>query len=387
MAGQLLRSDPIGFAVDPIEHRAGKGTRGQHRVHHRIEVAQAVGVGLGDFAAGAARRGQRDRGAVEGVEDAQGRRRRHDLELIAGHGSAADAHRHAVDVDRPAGDVGRSRHRRSDAVLEHRIGRRGGAAAELQGVVGTGQQRRVGDLAVVDLRGRHAGAGARLEDAVAGACRQPRCAAVDRERQGRCAVGAEGARRGHELNPARHIDEGPLVGAMAGEEVAARAVGAVGDFEQLITDQPDLLGEGLALVVGVAGIARGDHGFARLLQQVAGITHRVLGLRHRPLAGIDRALAGVGAQDAGQGVLGAGRAGRIVARLGDALAAGHPRLGFAELGGAGGERVDAEIEGVGSADAHGSPWKVRVEGGQPPVARSMVSKIVCATCSNFAAAW
>ena len=61
--------------------------------------------------AGAAGRLQRRDGLVEDGEDAERRRRRRDLELVAGRRRAAHGDRHAVDRDRLAGDVGRRRHR------------------------------------------------------------------------------------------------------------------------------------------------------------------------------------------------------------------------------------------------------------------------------------
>ena len=80
-----LRVEPVGLASMRLSTSPARRARGLQRAEHRVDVAQAVGVALrrsarrvrpGVFSVGD--------GLVEHVEDAERRRRRRELELVAG---------------------------------------------------------------------------------------------------------------------------------------------------------------------------------------------------------------------------------------------------------------------------------------------------------------
>jgi hypothetical protein len=82
-ARELLGVEAVALAVDALEHPAGGGSCRSRLPRTESMSRRAVGIGLDDLRAGAAGRPQtRDR-AVERAEDAERRRRRRDLELVA----------------------------------------------------------------------------------------------------------------------------------------------------------------------------------------------------------------------------------------------------------------------------------------------------------------
>ena len=210
----------------------------------------------------------------------------------------------------------------------------------------------VGNDAGIDRRVRRAGSGAGHEHAVAGACREPAGLAVGGERQVGSGFGARLAPGCGVLHATGRVDEGFLGRSLAAEQIGAGAVALVGDREQLVTQRPQLAGDAGPLRVAVACVAGRDHQLARALQQIVGAAERAFGLGHHNLARIDRALAGLGTADAGERPLGTRCRSRIVARLGDALAAGHLALQIREVGLAAREALDTGVVGVGGADAH-----------------------------------
>ncbi len=147
--------------------------------------------------------------------------------------------------------------------------------------------------------------------------------------------------------PPLRVDERGQAAALSGEEVAAGAVAAVRHGLQLLAQSAESLGQRLALAVAVAGVAGGDHRLAHLLQQLAGVGERAFGERHRVAACLEGALAGVAARHGGHRALGTRRGARVVAGALDALAAGEPLLGLAQLGLAALQGVDGGVEGVG----------------------------------------
>ena len=319
LAGQLAGGEASVSRVDAVQHLAGRGrARTAACSSDGVDVAQRGLRRLRDLRRRAAGRLEVGDGAVEHVEDVERRRRRHDLEAVAVGRRAADAHGHAVDLDRLARDVGRvGRCAVGSAVLQDRIG--GDAAARrlnCERVVGAGERARVAS------RGRCRSS--RAVDAGAARSRTRRCrvraashAASPSVVSGSVVVGSVTVCRRWRRRTARRrgaSTNGLLRRALAAEQIAAGAV-ARGWRRRAAASRSGCssLGELPALGVAVAGVAGGDDRLARLLQQLAGIAERAFGLRHRVAARVDGALARLAAPTLGHRALGARRRGRIVA--------------------------------------------------------------------------
>jgi hypothetical protein len=303
-----------------------------------------------------------------------------DGEALALRQRAVDVDRQAVEDDGAAGLEGDVLHDAGVEVGDHGLGDADGAH-DLDLVLVTGEQRGVGDAPAVDpvLGVGQAGDAvverAGDEEAVAAARLFPGQATVDGEREVLQGAGELAARHAVEAHAAGFVEEGGLAAALAAEDIAAAAVGPVGDRQQLRAQPADLVGQAAPLGVGVAGVAGRHQGLAHLLQDLAGVADRRLGQVHAVAAGGQRALVGLHLADGGQRALDARGTGRVVAGAGHLLAGGELDLRRLQLLLALLQRGNRQVELVGGGDTH------------QRIAPINSSKVDCATCSRRALAW